>query len=144
MATQVRTIVDQADAEAVHTQFDRVVSGLEDKYPDAAEHLDIARDELLASHRLSPRDLAPNLEQQPPGAIEQRIPSAHRRRGDLPRRSVLIRLVGAVLAEQSDEWTEDRRYMSLELLATSRIRIVSIEPDPTPGEPTVTTEKLTA
>jgi hypothetical protein len=49
-----------------------------------------------------------------------------------------------VLAEQSDEWTEGRRYMSLELLAKSRIRIVFIEAQPTPGEPTVTTPPLTA
>jgi hypothetical protein len=42
----------------------------------------------------------------------------------------LIRLVGAVLVEQSDERTEGRRYMSLELLAKSRIRIVSVEPPP--------------
>jgi putative transposase len=63
VATQLRTIFDQADAAAVHTQFDRVVAALAEKYPDAAEHLDAARDELLASRRLPPRDLAPNLEQ---------------------------------------------------------------------------------
>jgi hypothetical protein len=64
--------------------------------------------------------------------------------GIFPGRPSLIRLVGAVLAEQSDEWTEGRRYMSLELLAKSRIRVVSIEPNPTPAEPTVTTPPLTA
>jgi hypothetical protein len=36
-----------------------------------------------------------------------------------------------VLAEQHDEWTEGRRYMGLELLTKSRIRIVTTEPDPT-------------
>jgi hypothetical protein len=48
-----------------------------------------------------------------------------------------------VLAEQSDEWTEGRRCMSLELLAKSRIRIVNTEPTPT-AEPAVTTQPLTA
>jgi len=52
--------------------------------------------------------------------------------------------VGAVLAEQSDEWTEGRRYLGLELLAKSRIRIVTTEPDPTANTPPVTTEALTA
>jgi hypothetical protein len=43
-----------------------------------------------------------------------------------------------------DEWTEGRRYMGPELLAKSRIRIVTTEPDPITGKPTVTTEALTA
>ncbi len=64
--------------------------------------------------------------------------------GIFPGRDALIRLVGAVLAEQSDEWTEGRRYMGPELLAKSRIRIVTTEPNPTTIEPTVTTEALTA
>jgi putative transposase len=61
--------------------------------------------------------------------------------GIFPGRDALIRLVGAVLAEQSDEWTEGRRYIRLELLAKSRIRIVTT--DPAPGAPATTTEALT-
>jgi hypothetical protein len=61
----------------------------------------------------------------------------------LPGRDALVRLVGAVLAEQSDEWTEGRRYMSLEVLAKSRIRIVTTEPAPA-TEQAVTPEPLTA
>ncbi|MDT4948230.1 MAG: putative transposase [Pseudonocardiales bacterium] len=64
--------------------------------------------------------------------------------GIFPGRASLIRLVGAVLAEQHDEWTEGRRYMSLEVLAKSRIRIVTVEPSPTDTEPTVTVEPLSA
>ena len=63
--------------------------------------------------------------------------------GIFPGRDSLIRLVGAVLAEQTDEWTEGRRYMSLEALAKSRIRIVTPQPN-TPHEPATTTEPLTA
>src|SRR3954465_13106488 len=48
VATQVRTIFDQADADAVAAQFDRVVAAISEKFPDAAEHLDDARDDLLA------------------------------------------------------------------------------------------------
>ena len=49
VATQVRTIFDQADADAVAAQFDRVVAALGEKFGDAAAHLDDARADLLAS-----------------------------------------------------------------------------------------------
>jgi transposase-like protein len=124
VATQVRTIFDQADAQAVHTQFDRVVEALSDNYPEAAEHLDAARAELLA-FTAYPREIWRQIWSNNP---QERLNKEIRRRTDVvgifPGRPALIRLVGAVLAEQSDEWTEGRRYMSLELLAKSRIRIV--------------------
>lgn len=40
--------------------------------------------------------------------------------GTFPDRTAIIRLVGAVLAEQHDEWIEERRYLGLDVLARSR------------------------
>jgi putative transposase len=48
VATMVRTIFDQPDAACVRDQFARVVEAIEARFPDAATHLDDAREDLLA------------------------------------------------------------------------------------------------
>ncbi|MDX6291300.1 MAG: putative transposase, partial [Kribbellaceae bacterium] len=40
-------------------------------------------------------------------------------------RGALIRLVGAVLAEQHDDWIEGRRYLGLDVLAKSRLTTIT-------------------
>lgn len=144
VATQVRTIFDQPDADAVTAQYGRVVDTLTARWPDAAEHLDNAHDELLA-FTAYPREVWRQIWSNNP---QERLNKEIRRRTDVvgifPGRDSLIRLVGAVLAEQSDEWTENRRYMGLDLLARSRIRIVTTEAAPTGSEALMTTEAITA
>ncbi len=53
--------------------------------------------------------------------------------GSSPGRDSLIRLVGAVLAEQHNEWTEGRRYLGLDVLACSRITLATGSTDPPGG-----------
>jgi putative transposase len=117
VATLVRTIFDQPDPAEVHAQSGRVVAALEAKLPTAAEHLAAARDDLLAFTAV-PREIWRQVWSSNP---QERLNRELRRRTDVagifPGRAAIIRLVGAVLMEQNDEWTEARRYMGIEVLA---------------------------
>ncbi|MGI5129120.1 IS256 family transposase [Pseudonocardia sp. CA-107938] len=139
--TLLRTIFDQPDADEVHAQFDRVVEGLEAKFPAAAEHLDSARADLLAFTPF-PRVIWRQIWSNNP---QERLNKEIRRRTDVvgifPDRAAVIRLVGAVLAEQTDEWAEQRRYMGVEVLAKAR---QTRQPAPPPPEEVVTPTAISA
>jgi putative transposase len=119
VATLVRTIFEQPDAASVRAQHAQVVTALEAKFPAAAAHLDEARDDILAFTSF-PREIWRQIWSNNP---QERLNKEIRRRTDVvgifPNRDAILRLVGAVLAEQNDEWTEARRYMGPEVLAAS-------------------------
>ncbi len=127
VATLVRTVFDQPDTDAVWAQYTRAVQAIEAKFPAAAEHLDGAREELLAFTAF-PREIWRQIWSNNP---QERLNKEIRRRTDVvgifPNRAAIVRLVGAVLAEQTDEWTEGRRYMGLELLGKARFNVVTTE-----------------
>jgi putative transposase len=117
VSTLVRTIFEQPDAASVRAQHAQVVTALEAKFPQAAAHRDEARDDILAFTAF-PREVWRQIWSNNP---QERLNKEVRRRTDVvgifPGRGAIIRLVGAVLAEQNDEWTEARRYMGPEILA---------------------------
>src|SRR6266545_1406376 len=117
VATMGRTIFAQPDAETVHEQHRRIVDQLAGRFPDAAALLEEAGPELLAFTSFPKehwRQLWSN------NSLE-RLNKEIRRRTDVvgifPNRASIVRLVGAVLAEQNDEWAVARRYMSAESIA---------------------------
>ena len=72
VATMVRTIYQQPSAEEVHSQLERVVDQLSERFPQASSMLDEAGGRRAGVHRLPRDSLEAGVVQQSPGASEQR------------------------------------------------------------------------
>jgi putative transposase len=117
VATMVRSIFAQPNTEQVHEQHARVVAQLESRFPEAAALLEEAGPEIVA-FTSTPKE---HWRQLWSNNSLERLNKEIRRRTDVvgifPNRAAIVRLVGALLAEQNDEWSVARRYMSAESIA---------------------------
>jgi transposase-like protein len=127
VATLVRSIFAQPDAEAVWAQFHRVVDQLAERFPDAATMLSDAGPDILAFTTFPQAHWKQIWSNNP----QERLNKEIRRRTDVvgifPNRAAVIRLLGMVLAEQHDEWQVVRRYMGAESLAKARLEVIDGE-----------------
>jgi putative transposase len=131
----LHTVFDQIDTDAVHAQYDKLLDNVT-TLPDVHAHLDAARDEVLAFTAF-PKGLWRQIWSNNPN---ERLNREIRRRTDVvgifPDRTSIIRLVGAVLAEQNDEWADGRRYLGLDILHRSRLTLITSDPANTTKEDT--------
>jgi len=113
VATVVRSIFAQPDAESVREQHHRVVEQLQGRFPDAAKML--AEAEELLSFTSFPKEHWRQIWSNNP---QERLNREIRRRTDVvgifPNRDAIVRLVGAVLCEIHDDWAVVRRYMTID------------------------------
>jgi transposase-like protein len=118
VATMVRSIFAQPDAASVAEQHERIVEQLGQRFPAAAELLEEVGPDILAFVAV-PKEVWRQVWSNNP---LERLNREIRRRTDVvgifPNRAAALRLVGALLAEQNDEWADSgRRYISLEAIA---------------------------
>jgi transposase-like protein len=129
----IATAFAQDDAEAAKQQWRRVADQLRTKLPKLAALMDEAEADVLAymsfpaPHRAKLHSTNPI--ERLNGEIKRRTEVV----GIFPNEAAIIRLVGAILLEQNDEWAVQRaRYMTLETIAP-------MSDDPVVGLPAVAT-----
>jgi putative transposase len=130
IATLVRSIFEQPDRDATWGQLGDVIDKLTTAgFADAAIYILDAADDILAFAAF-PTEHWPKIRSSNP---QERLNKEIRRRTDVvgifPSRRAVIRLMGAILAEQTDEWAIAKRYMSVESLKTPLLTALS------PGDP---------
>jgi putative transposase len=129
----IATAFAQDDAEAAKQQWRRVADQLRSKLPKLAALMDEAEPDVLAymsfpaPHRAKLHSTNPI--ERLNGEIKRRTDVV----GIFPNEAAIVRLVGAILLEQNDEWAVQRaRYMTLETIAP-------LSNDPIVGLPAVAT-----
>jgi len=113
----IRTIFEHQTQEEAILQLRQVVNQLHGKFPKAMEILEQAESDVLA-YMAFPKEHWRQIHSTNP---LERLNREIRRRSDVvgifPNRESAIRLIGAILMEQQDEWTVSRRYFSKESMA---------------------------
>jgi putative transposase len=117
----IATAFAQDTAEAASVQWPAVADQIRPKVPKLAAIMDEAEHDVLA-YMTFPKEHRAKLHSTNPierlnGEIKRRTEVV----GIFPNDEAIIRLVGAILLEQNDEWTVQRaRYMTLEAVAPLR------------------------
>jgi putative transposase len=120
VAAAIRTAFTQETREAAHKEWRAVAGRLRDRFPKLAELMDGAEHDVLG-YMAFPKEHWPQLHSTNP--IERLNREIKRRTNVVaifPNEDAIVRLVGALMLEQNDEWAVCRRYMTLETLAALR------------------------
>jgi transposase-like protein len=118
VAAMIRTIFTQETKAEAFAQWDKVADALRDKHDKLGALMDAAREDVLTYMDYPKEHWAQIASTNPLERLNKEI----KRRADVvgifPNDEAIVRLVGALMLEQSDEWAVSRRYFSLESLAS--------------------------
>jgi putative transposase len=133
VAATIRTVFVQPDAQAAREQWRRVADGFRGRYPRLAALLDEAEADVLAYLAFPPQHWRQIWSNNPLERLNKEVKRRTDVVGIFPNAAAVIRLVGAVLAEQHDEWQVARRYLSAESLAKLTAEEVTESPPALPA-----------
>jgi putative transposase len=127
IATLVRSVFEQPDRDTTWSQLADVTDKLTQAgFVDVVTYILDAADDILAFSAFPTEHWRQIRSNNPQERLNKEI---RRRTGS----AAVIRLVGALLAEQNDEWAITRRYMSAESLKAQR----RLEPSPEDPRPAI-------
>lgn len=117
VAAVIRTAFVQEDQAQARAQWRETADKLRERFPKLSALMDGAEDDVLAFMGF-PKEHWPQLASTNPlERLNKEIKRRSRVIGIFPNNAAIVRLVGTLLAEQTDEWQVTRRYMSQESLA---------------------------
>jgi putative transposase len=116
-AAAIRQAFDQPDRKHARETWQRVADQLRPRWPKLADLMDTSEHDVLA-YMAFPRQHRTKLHSTNP---LERLNKEVKRRADVvgifPNQASIMRLIGAVLFEQNDEWQTSSRYMMVEAFA---------------------------
>lgn len=117
VAATIRTVFVQPDAANARETWRKVADSLRPRFPRVADLLDEAEADVLAYLAFPAEHWRQIWSNNPLERLNREV----KRRADVigifPNQAAVIRLVGAVLSEQNDEWQVCRKYFSAESLS---------------------------
>ena len=118
IAAIVRTVFAHPDHASALVQLRKVADGIRSRFPRAATLLEEAAEDILAYRHLPLEHQRQLHSTNPLERLNKEIKRRSQVVGIFPNPAAVIRLVGAVLLEQDDEWAvAERRYFSAESMS---------------------------
>ena len=113
----IRTVFAQPDARSAREQWRRVSEGFGSRFPRLSELMDEAEEDVLCYSAFPQEHWQKIWSNNPLERVNKEVKRRTNVVGIFPNEAAVVRLVGAVLLEQHDEWQVSKRYFSLGSLA---------------------------
>ncbi len=117
VAATIRTVFAQPTSEAARVQWRQVADGFRPRWPRLAELMEEAEPDVLAYLAFPPAHWRQLWSTNPLERLNKELKRRTDVVGIFPNTGAALRLVGALLSEQHDEWQIGRKYVSVESLA---------------------------